>query len=217
MHRRRLYYPLILNYRYLCFQDEVLPFYWLAFILSLLQGPETASEVMRFVKRYAGPWPPRKWNWRPWIPFGNLDLRQYHLRVFSPLNGYKQRPIHDSLEGIQFRRGNGSLPSLAGETVTPFVEKRISVALHTTLTLELPTFVLVTLGDLQSIMLPTRQIRDEWSKAKLLPCLECTGIVEFQFTICKMSTIWARKWSDLLDFIDKALTAEVNSCLDQYQ
>jgi hypothetical protein len=104
----------------------------------------------------------------------------------------------------------GRLPPLAGKTFTSFVESRISVALRTTFCIELPNFVLVTLGDLEDVTV-VRTLRDGWSNAKLMPCLECTGIVAFQFTIYLKSTVWAKEWINLLNFIDKSLTAEVNS------
>jgi hypothetical protein len=71
----------------------------------------------------------------------------------------------------------------------------MSVALHPTLNLELPTFVLVTLGDLESVLGPGKEIRDGWSQANLLPCLEFIGIVAFQFAIYQMSKLWAKEWT----------------------
>jgi hypothetical protein len=69
----------------------------------------------------------------------------------------------------------------------------MSVALHPTLSLELPIFVLVTLGDLELVLGLGKKIRDGWSQANLLPCLELTGIVAFQFAIYQMSNLWAKE------------------------
>jgi hypothetical protein len=69
----------------------------------------------------------------------------------------------------------------------------MSVALHSTLSLELPTFVLVTLGDLELVLRLGKKNRDGWSQANLLPCLEFTGIVAFQFAINQMSSLWAKE------------------------
>jgi len=219
MHYQRLCHSLILNYRVLPFRNGVLPFYWLAFILSLLPIQDleavSQSEAIRFVKRFCAPWPSRKWDRYDWFPSPGTNLMQYHFRMISPSEDEHQ-PSHHSLEGVQFHRSQGSLPSLGGETITPFVESRISIGLHTTLTLELPIFVLVTVGDLAKVSYlgeqDGEQDRDKWSQANLLPCLEYTGVVAFQFAIYQMATLGAKEWTDLLDSIDKALTAEVNSC-----
>jgi hypothetical protein len=217
MHRRRLCCLLILNYRYLRFLDKTLSFRKLACILSLLpiqtpERPGAALQAIGFVKRYTGPWPSRKWSRYDWFPSIFPSLIQFHLRSFSPSKNYKHRSSHESLEGIQFNRGQGSLPSLGGENITPFNESRMSVALHTTLSLELPIFVLVALGDFEWVLGPGT--REEWSQANLLPCLEYTGIVGFQFVIYQMSADWAKEWTGLLNFIDKSLTAEVISRLN---
>lgn len=205
-----------MNCRVIYLPGAFLSFHWLALILSQLaiQDPEfdLQSSVIGFVKRYTGPWPSRKLGWVDFFPPGagtddrRANLIQYHLCVFSPSRG---EPSFDSLEGIRCHRGSGSLPSFGGETITPFIERRFSVALDTSLVLELPTFVLVTLSDSEDTLFLSGQGKSQWSDEKLLPCLQRTGVTVFQYQIYRPLNLWANEWNRLLDSIDKALTAEV--------
>ena len=150
-----------------------------------------SSPAIRFVKRFTGPWPARKWS--RWDYFtlkkqnSDAGVIQYHSRVFSPEEEYVSRPSPSSLEGIICTRGKGELPSLG----TSIIERRFSVALDTTHNLELPTFMLVILSEFDQYYTPIHS-QDTWKAAHILPCLECTGIAAFQFTIREYSYIWAR-------------------------
>jgi hypothetical protein len=166
-----------------------------------------SSPAITFVKRFTGPWPARSWDLDDSLPPSSWNhdasVIQYHCRVFSPEEEHLARLSSDSLEGIVCTRSKGKLPSLG----TSIIERRFSVALDTTNDLELPTFMVVVLSELGGP--PSSNSQDTWKAAHILPCLECTGIAAFQFTIRDYSSIWARNWDSLLQLIDKALTAKV--------
>jgi hypothetical protein len=167
------------------------------------------TPAIGFVKRFTGPWPSRKWGVSDWLSSEsaqrNRNLIQYHLRIFSPRKEGEVGFSLGSLEGILCNRGQGNLPPLG----TPIIEKRFSIALTTTSTQELPTFVLVALWDSFAHNIPQEGMREAWSKVDILPCLEGTGIAAFQFAIREHGLSWASEWNALLDLIDRALTAEV--------
>jgi hypothetical protein len=125
-------------------------------------------------------------------------------------------PNLGSPEGIGYDRGKGSIRSLGSDFVVPIIEGRVSVALNTSTCLELPTFVLVILIDFEGLFWIGAQERDEWSAVNILPCLEFTGIAAFQYTVCRISTLWSAEWNEFLDSIDKALTSEASPHLILY-
>ncbi|KAN0102633.1 hypothetical protein V8E51_010946 [Hyaloscypha variabilis] len=203
---------------YLTLPAPILSFRWLALILSQFEdtymhnADGVSSPAIRFVKRFTGPWPARKWS--RWDYFtlkkrnSDAGVIQYHSRVFSPEKVNLARLSFDSVEGIVCTRSKGELPSLG----TSIIERRFSVALDTTHNLELPTFVLVILSEFDNYYLPIHN-QDRWEDAHILPCLECTGIAAFQFKIREYSYIWAQDWNNLLQLIDKALTVKLGDIL----
>jgi hypothetical protein len=167
-----------------------------------------SSPAIRFVKRFTAPWPAHKWDLEDYRSQCNRNrdasVIQYHCRVFSPEGDNSARLSSGSLERIVCTRSKGELPSLG----TSIIKRRFSVALDTTYNLELPTFMLIILSEFDRYYTPIHS-QDKWKAAYILPCLECTGIATFQFTIREYSYIWARKWNNLPQLIDKALTVKV--------
>lgn len=198
-----------MNGRYITAQAPIFSYRSLAFVLSQL---EEIDEAIPFVKRFTGPWPSRIVDTGPWYWSSDLEhiseyhgTLAYHSRVLLPKEAHDAGSSLGSLEGILCDRENGIFPSLG----TLIIEKRFSVALHTTLSLELPMFVLVIISDFDGY---TRSIgdRDKWSEAEILPCLECTGYSAFQIAVRDfIYAFWSRNWNALLELIDKALTANV--------
>lgn len=169
---------------------NVLSFGWLAFLLSQLEVQSSESRLpssaITFLRRYAGPWPSRKWTEIDW--FAATCVRdgayfiQYHMSFLSQSQGHESI---GPLEDVRCHRTIGNLQSLASKIITPIVERRFSLALYTTYDLDLHEFVLVILSDSEEVfwVLRRKDRKEGWFKAKILPCFNCTGIVAFQFRI----------------------------------
>ena len=90
-------------------------------------------------------------------------------------------------------------------------EIRYSVGLKTTWEFDLPVFSLVTMADSFIGLDDLGHLWDmkKWAAVGIRPSIRATGVAAFAFRIRSLLPRWAAQWSQLLDEIDRVLSADV--------
>ncbi|KAK4235363.1 hypothetical protein C8A03DRAFT_17888 [Achaetomium macrosporum] len=169
-----------------------------------------------FIKRFTGQWvlggllQPRYWDQTPTESKFHGLVFQYHMRLLTA-----QTPRPNRLKGMRLSREGGSIKSLHHLGTFGVTEGRISVAVRTTCDLDLPVFSLVTLvdrekydyqgvrsfADLDSI--------DLWHRAGIRPVVRSTGISAFAMRVRSLSSLWAQRWTWMLNQLESELKVEL--------
>ncbi len=126
---------------------------------------------------------------------------QYHMRVLTTQVGVR-RP------GEGLSRVVGRLTALGDGNDLEICEIRYSVALKTTYELDLPIYSLVTMADSFVGVEDLGQLWDAtmWASVNIRSAMRATGVATLAFRIRSLLPVWAAKWSNLLDFIDRSLS-----------
>ncbi|KAK3899745.1 hypothetical protein C8A05DRAFT_36623 [Staphylotrichum tortipilum] len=195
---------------------------------ALLGSPVWLRAVELFVQLFAGHWPTRGLILHhhrlascqfPHPPAPDRHIFQFHMRLLeaSPFR-------HRTVPGLQ--RACGSIRTSRASNWRLFVrEKRISAAVRTTFSLDLPVFSIVVLMDFgttraaSGLRMETlnRQIRlDELQGRSMVdsePTLRLTGLTAFVLRLHALLQAWASEWNLTLDNFEAELHVQVADIL----
>jgi hypothetical protein len=206
----------------------------LATILSQLTAPldsldgdgsaasldDITAQSLIFVMAFSGPWTSigsLGISCRPFMEYHSTKKIvhiQHHVRVLRISDNIMDNPVKLKTEdvfGVNCERLRGTL----GLHNSSFlIEWRASLALHTTSTLKLPVFSMVSVEDkIPEFSSPSLNVPlnpESWRAANLRIGRYYRGISIFQAQLHKMLALWFTRWTKTLEVIDHLVEVKVS-------
>jgi len=163
-----------------------------------LEPDEVGYCAMVFAQRYAVTWPST--NWTRWCCLGKRICHiQFHLRYFSVSDkAASPRTPQDRSEGLSICRQQGRIFSFEKGHKISFIERRMAVAINTSLDSNFACYSMVMLSDHHTIRLNDLE---GCHRIELNICEQFIGIAIFQVALLHLLTEWNKGWNCFLDSI----------------
>jgi hypothetical protein len=163
-----------------------------------LEPDEVGYCAVVFAQRYAVIWPST--NWTRWCCLGNRICHiQFHLRYFSaPDKAVSPWTPQDRSEGLPIRRQQGQIFSFEKGHEISFIERRMAVAINTSLDSNFACYSMVMLSDHPTICLNDLEGRHP---IELNICEQFIGIAIFQVALLHLLREWNDGWNCFLNSI----------------
>lgn len=164
-----------------------------------LEPEEVGYCAIVFAQRYAVIWPST--NWTRWCCLGKRICHiQFHLRYFSvPDKAASLRTPQDLSEGLLICRQQGQIFSFEKGHEISFIERRIAVAINTSLDSNFAYYSMIMLSDHH----PTAWLNDleGHHRIELNICEQFIGIAIFQVALLHLLSEWNKGWNCFLNSI----------------
>ena len=164
-----------------------------------LEPEEVGYCAMVFAQRYAVIWPST--NWTRWCCLGKRIWHiQFHLRYFSvPDKAASLWTPQDLSKGLLICRQQGQIFSFEKGHEISFIERRIAVAINTSLDSNFAYYSMIILSDHH----PTTWLDDleGHHQIELNICEQFIGIGIFQVALLHLLIEWNKEWNCFLDSI----------------
>ncbi|KXX77813.1 hypothetical protein MMYC01_205953 [Madurella mycetomatis] len=198
--------------------DRVMPLDRLALItaVSMKRHNDDWDTVHDFLQEFCAGWRPRHLRGKArefggWT--GNSEIAYQHtIRCFSP----NKNCDTNFVPYVRCHRETGNFPCLPGVSPRAFVEQRMSVVCRWSYHEEPQGFMVMILGDFQTVRVETQETNDlftDWEDRHFTVRGGNAGYHVLQSAMHRMLMYWEKEWSHCLDELESSVNTKLHDIL----